>query len=169
MDTSNPSRPKGSRAAEGQARSRKASTHLVSLALSKDAPPLVEIKGGETVITGPGRILSETWRSLGEGRPYLETDTFALGPRSLRGILRLKSGDPLALALPAAIRLFKLLAARAIANSVGKPGSAGKANNAEVTLRGAGAIWRRGYAEKPLATLKQVVEARKSLSVSARS
>ncbi len=151
MGTSNPSRPKGIRAA-GRAGSGKVSVHLVTLTLDGDSGPLVETRGGASVPTPDGRAVSEAWRALGKGRPGVETDAFALDASSLRGILRLPADDPSALS--AAIRLFKVTAARAV--------RAARQGAGMEEFEAAG-MWKRGYAERTLATLKQVVEARKSL------
>lgn len=151
MGTSNPSRPKGIRAA-GRAGSGKASVHLVTLTLDGDAGPLLEAMGGAIVPTAAGRAVSEAWRTLGKGRPGIETDAYAMDARSLRGILRLPADD--SAALPAAIRLFKVTAARAVRTA--------RQDIGDEAFESAG-MWKRGYAERRLATLKQVVEARKSL------
>lgn len=151
MGTSNPSRPKGAQAA-GRTGSGKASVHLVTLTLDGDAGPLVETRGGEAVPTAAGLAVSEAWRTLGKGRPGIEPDAFALEPRSLRGILRLPADDPSALS--SAIRLFKATAARAV--------RAARQGAGEKAFESAG-MWKRGYAERTLATLKQIVDARKSL------
>lgn len=153
MGTSNPSRPKGIRAA-GRAGSGKVSVHLVTLTLDADAAPLVETRGGDIVPTPAGRAVSEAWRALGKGRPGIETDAFAVDTRSLRGILRLPAGDPSALS--SAIRLFKVTAARAV--------RAARQGAGMEEFESAG-MWKRGYAVRPLATLKQVVDARKSLGI----
>lgn len=149
MGTSQPSRSRGKRAAKAQGATL---AFKVSIAAREDASPFTEpARAGEALPNARGRLLAECWRGLGEGRPYLETDACALGPRSLQGILRLKAGVPQALDLPAAIRLFKVMSAQSLANLSGAP------------ARGAAGLWKKGYVETPLATLKQVVEARAAL------
>lgn len=149
MGTSQPSRSRGQRAAQARAATL---AFMVSLAAREDASPFTEpAKSGEPAPNARGRLLAECWMGLGEGRPFLETDAFALGPRSLQGILRLKTGAPQALDLPAAVRLFKVLSARYLARLSG------------TSARGAAGLWKKGYVETPLATLKQVVEARAAL------
>lgn len=148
MDTSNPSRPEGKRTsprADARAADR---AYRVSFSLAEDAPPLARVKDGATALTEAGRKVEECWRSLGEGRPYLEPVAVSIGPRTVQGILRLKPAHPLALSLPATARLFKVLSARALAGA---------------GHRSAGGIWKKGFTEKPLDTLKQVVDARAAL------
>ena len=150
MGTSNPSRPKGKRAGS-KAESRTALVFRVSLAAREDAPPFLENRAGKAVLTDRGRLVAECWRGLGDGRPSLEPDEISIGPRTVDVILRLKDSGQTPLSLPAAIRLFKATASRALA---GSSASAPKP---------AGSIWQKGYKEKRLTTLKQVVEARAAL------
>jgi hypothetical protein len=166
MDTSNPSRPRGSDpkgangpsgskgiALKAKGRAAVSQAFWVSLESRDDAPPFTQIKGGEKVLTPLGAAVYAAWRSLGDGRPSLVTDAFAIGPHSFQGILRIKDA-PDAPALPTALRLFKTLSAR----------SASPVDRDEDAARSpASALWKKGYAEKALSTLKQVVDARAAL------
>jgi hypothetical protein len=164
MDTSKPSRPEGSRTS-AKADARGASrAYWVSFSLREEAAPLARIKAGASVLTGSGRKVAECWRSLGEGRPWLEPDALSVGPRSVQGILRLDPGHPQAVTLSSAARLFKALSARLLAEAGEGPakGSAKGAGKGPVraALQGSAAgIWKQGFTGKPLETLKQVVEA----------
>ena len=156
MDTSKPSRPEGERAS-AQADARGVSqAYWVSFALREEAAPLARIKAGTPVLTGAGRKVADCWRSLGEGRPWLEPEELSIGPRSVQGILRLDPGHPRAVTLSAAARLFKALSARLLAEA------------GEGAAQAAG-IWKKGFTEKPLESLKQVVDARAAFKAQTKS
>lgn len=150
MDTSHPSRPEGRQASAKAGARRAAQAYWVSFSLRDEAVPLVRMDGGESVLTEGGRKVAECWRALGEGRPFLEPDAVSIGPRTVQGILRLMPGHLQAQELIAAARLFKALSARALAGD--RPARASAAG-----------IWKKGFAERPLDTLKQVVDARAAL------
>lgn len=156
MDTSNPSRPKDKRASAKADAREPSQAYWVAFSLREEADPLAENRGGGTWLTERGRMIEACWRSLGEGRPYLEPDSVSIGPRTVQGILRLKPGHPQALTLFAAARLFKLLSARALTGG----------ENGSVNPSSPG-MWKRGFTEKPLDTLKQVVDARAALDTRA--
>lgn len=167
MDTSNPSRPKGKIAGlEVQNRARASQAYWVSLTSKEGAPPFAIPTKDGLALTDHGRALAEFWIALGEDRPSLASDDMAIGPRSIQGILRIKSSGADPLTLTEAVRLFKAGSARALA-AVGRPkpraSKAATGDNPPVTSGAAPAIWKKGYSERELQTLKQVVEARAAL------
>lgn len=173
MDTSNPSRPKGKIVGPpGQIRTRSTQSYWVNLTSKEDAPPFAILRKDGLTLTPHGRALAEFWTALGDGRPSLASDDMIIGPRSIQGILRIKSHGTDPLTLPEAVRLFKAGSARALA-AINRPKpraskpSAG--DNPPVTSGAAPAIWKRGYSERELMTLKQIVEARAALKRSRRS
>lgn len=153
MGTSDSSRTRGKhpalKAKGGKGRPGAVETYWVSLAAKEEAPPFAETgEGGKPpALTEKGRMLAACWRNLGKGRPSLETDALSIGPRLVQGILRIRPGGEDPLTLSGAVRLFKVLSTHSLAG-----GSAP-----------ASTVWKKGYAERPLATLKQVVEARGAL------
>lgn len=156
MGLSNPSRPGSGSGAKGAAlkatvRTTSSQAFWISVEAREDAPLFLETKGKNSAPTLLGAAVFTAWRNLGEGRPALVTDAFALGPRSFQGILRIKSATD-APTLATALRLFKALSARALS-----------VPEADAGFPGASALWKRGYSEKALTTLKQVVDARAAL------
>jgi hypothetical protein len=155
MGISNPSRPKGKAAALKAARPGASQAFWISVEARDDAPPFLDGKGSASAPTLLGAAVFTAWRNLGEGRPALVTDAFALGSHSFQGILRIKPG-PDSPTLSTALRLFKALSARALS-----------VPEADAGFPGASALWKRGYREKALTTLKQVVDARAAVKKAA--
>jgi hypothetical protein len=164
MDISNPSRPKGKRAApKGKSRSSAIEIHWISLQAKDRTASFGTIKGGAFAANERGRALIACWRALGEGHPSLQSDTLALGPHELRGILFLSPKGSDALNLSEAVRLFKALSANRLARlakSAARPGSQGSASPGPGSPAG---LWKKGYVERSISGKAELAEARKAL------
>jgi hypothetical protein len=156
MDASNPSP-----AASGKAKSKGKATHKprppgtetywISLAAREDAPPFAQVRKGAFVPNALGKLLTACWRELRRSHGSLVPDVLAVGPHSLHGILFVSHRGAEDLSLAGAVRLFKAVSGRRLAELAGIP--VGEAVGA----------WKKGYTERRLNGARELASARKAL------
>jgi hypothetical protein len=169
MDTSNPSQPKGKRpGARDKSDALRREVHHITLTARDDAKPFGTSRGGDTVLNARGKALAACWRELSSIRPALEPDALVIGPRRVQGLLLFKAKSLEPVTLADAVKLFKVLSSLRLAQ-LGKAPETNRnpsvTNAAAPARRGPApsALWKKGYAEKPISGSAELAEARKAL------
>jgi hypothetical protein len=157
MDASNPSPARGKRPATRRTRRPGTETFWISLAAREDCLPFAEIRKGAVVPNSLGKVLAASWRELRRRHASVVPDAMAVGPHSLHGILFISHRGSENLSLADAVRLFKAISGRRLADLAKAP-----PEESDGAARAAG-VWKKGYTERPLGGAKELASARKAL------